>query len=99
MKNKIASSTVWLAFFAVVFAIVARPFVMMNLWEWFVCPLGLPQIGYWHAFGLLLILTRTDTGKKSSDYSDSEVVDLCVKAIVAPIAFWCFGAAAHAFMN
>ncbi|PWG03362.1 hypothetical protein [Sphingosinicella humi] len=35
---------------------VLRAFIICDMWAWFVVPLGLPQIGVLHAFGLSLFI-------------------------------------------
>lgn len=32
------------------------PYVMMLMWGWFITGLGLPALGYWHAFGVMLVV-------------------------------------------
>lgn len=32
------------------------PYVVSLMWNWFVVSLGVPKIGYWHAFGLTLLV-------------------------------------------
>ena len=45
-------------FFAVALVIGAvfyTPVVIVDGWEWFVVPLGMPAITYWHAWGLAIL--------------------------------------------
>lgn len=43
---------------AVIFATIAfAPVVIMSLWGWFVVPLGVAAIGYWHALGFKILAT------------------------------------------
>ena len=45
------------AIFAMAVTSLLNGFVFWKLWEWFVTPIGAPQLGYWHAWGLGLFGT------------------------------------------
>lgn len=32
------------------------PYVMTLMWGWFITGFGLPALGYWHAFGVMLVV-------------------------------------------
>jgi hypothetical protein len=36
--------------------IFLSPYVVSLMWKWFVVSLGAPKIGYWHAFGIVLLV-------------------------------------------
>lgn len=36
--------------------IFLSPYVVSLMWKWFVVNLGVPKIGYWRAFGLVLLV-------------------------------------------
>jgi hypothetical protein len=40
-----------------VFAGFAQAFVFLMLWRWFLLPLGLPNLTYWHSLGLIVIFS------------------------------------------
>lgn len=40
----------------IITAITLQPHVIVNMWRWFIVPLGVPVIGHWHAFALLMLL-------------------------------------------
>ena len=45
--------------FALLVSILAslwKAYVFFELWGWFAVPLGLPEITYWHAFGLATLM-------------------------------------------
>jgi hypothetical protein len=47
-----------------IFGILYSTFVLEQLWNWFVAPLGISPISYWHMFGLTLmvqVLVQTDS--------------------------------------
>ena len=56
-------------------------FVGMMLWNWFLVPLGVVSITFWHAMGLVMLVTYFVTNKK---YQDIEKTDPKVFAKV----FW-----------
>ena len=45
-------------------------FTLQSGWLWFVAPLGVPAIGYWHCFGLMHLVPRLVNG-----YPDEKVFD------------------------
>lgn len=52
-----------------------KSWVFIKLWGWFVVPMGVQQIEFWHAFGLLvivnLIVSKVDY-KSKKDKEDSD---------------------------
>lgn len=65
-------------------------FVAMKGWEWFVVPLGVPAIGYWHAMGLTLLfyLVRrrfTAEGEMAQKVLSSSTGYLVGHELVAPL--------------
>lgn len=44
--------------FAILFILAAliRGWVLSFLWDWFLVPLGLPAIGFWHSVGICLMV-------------------------------------------
>ena len=38
------------------FLYALRTVSLVFLWKWFVVPLGVPRIGFWHCLGLLLVI-------------------------------------------
>jgi hypothetical protein len=52
------------------------PVIYMDLWGWFVVPLGVPHVAYWHMFGLTILpnvfLTNSLKTVKSSQPTDRE---------------------------
>ena len=49
-----------LAMFPIVLLVTGQ--VFMDMWEWFVVPLGVRPIGFWHALGLSSVAGWTTTG-------------------------------------
>lgn len=52
---------------------VPQGLLFLLFWNWFVKPLGLPGIGYWQAFGLMLFIStiRYQERKIDSDNKDN----------------------------
>ena len=79
-------------------------FVFMRLWRWFVVPYGLPVLGYWAAFGILLTVRfarpnvmhaeREGDGKVKSPVSD-----FLVRAVLHPALVLLFGWFGHAMLT
>jgi len=95
----------WQAFGIFVLGCASVPFhyfVFVKLWTWFIVPLGLPTIGYWHAFGLgtfHLLIRSYRIDNKNDGYSKRErdYYKLAI-AWMAPIFAVVLGALAHSFM-
>ena len=67
--------------------------VLMNLWNWFVAPLGVMQIGYWMAFGLALtIRVFINTNSRNSDDQESGVWSNFFGTIIGYLIIWGVGA-------
>lgn len=51
-----ARSPIEVEIVAAVIAAAVTPWAASKLWEWFVVPLGVPAIGYWHGMGFVMIV-------------------------------------------
>jgi len=58
-----------------IFGLGVSPRILVDLWRWFVVPLGVGPLTHWHAFGLLLLLgfakmseVRMIMAKMAEDY-------------------------------
>lgn len=63
------------------------------LWSWFMVPLGLAALSYWHAYGIVLLVslvTHTST--------DADLKRRLLNSILLPVVSIVFGALVHAFM-
>ena len=54
LANKAVDSLVGLVLSFIL--LFLAPYVFMLMWKWFIVRLGVPNIGYWHAFGLTLLV-------------------------------------------
>jgi len=88
-------------------AIVANGWVLMNLWEWFVTPLGVHAISYLQAAGLIALIRFAmpeELGNSASD-DDSEASPMVKLSatlfgllVVRPGVTFLVGMAIHHFM-
>lgn len=65
----------------------------MLLWQWFVVPLGVPALGFWHALGLATtigLLTKDGHLYNRTDSAD-RLGHLVITALMAPILAVLFG--------
>lgn len=59
--------------------------VFAKLWEWFICPLGLPVITYFHAAGIFLTVTViTFTAKQAEQDKNIRYAVYLGNAVVLP---------------
>lgn len=58
-------------------------FVASSLWGWFVVPLGLSAISYWHAVGLCCLLTLFVGGQPPADDRTDIRDDILYEALAA----------------
>lgn len=73
MKKIVQSLAVDIPIFALYGVVI--PF----MWSWFIVPLGMPNIGFWHAIGLMMALSVLVLGKmkyNGDKDKDKEEVDL-----------------------
>jgi len=69
--------------------ILLRGFVLVDLWEWFIVPLGLIRIGFFHALGIsILVALLTYEG---TDGSKKEWYEPLVKSLAITLFSWWFG--------
>ena len=79
-------------FMAVLTAFV-QGFVLMNLWNWFIAPLGVMKIGLARAFGLALtIRVFINTNSNESEDKDSNVWVNFFATIIGYLILWGVGA-------
>lgn len=67
--------------------------VLMNLWNWFISPLGAIKIGYWLAFGIALtIRVFINTNSRSDNDEDAGVWANFFSTIIGYLILWGVGA-------
>lgn len=87
-----------LAIFAIAIPIgMAQAYVLMSLWGWFVVPLGVAALGFWHAFGLSILIHFV---QKQNYVSDEESVlgKVVLKWLLGLVGAYGFGYVAHLLM-
>ena len=70
--------------------------VLVSFWNWFIVPLGVVKIGFWHSLGFSL-MASTLVGIKSNN-NDDEMWEKFIKSIITYLLIWGFGAIIHLFM-
>jgi hypothetical protein len=94
----------------VVLAIVAIPvavwiatLVFMDYWTWFIVPLGVTNIGFAHALGLMFFISLLTRGLSKVEMKDDadkgDVVIAVVGDFAAVVFLWGVGWALHQFMG
>lgn len=83
--------------------VMLRGFVLSRLWQWFIAPLGVAQIGIAQAIGIsILVGLLAKDGKPKDDDEDTPALGkACVALLVATFASlvsWGLGAFIHGFM-
>lgn len=84
-------------------------YVASTLWGWFVVPLGVMAISYWHAVGLICVV-RLFVGVKGKERKETDTQDIekeivkeapkyIIKALADPAFLLGIGALAHHFMK
>ena len=67
--------------------------VLMNLWNWFIAPLGVMKIGYWMAFGIALTLRIfVKPNSSSKDDDDTNIWGDFFGNIIGYLILWGVGA-------
>lgn len=76
--------------------------VLMFLWNWFIAPLGVVQIGYWLALGISLTINtffiRIPKREEDKNGDFLEAVGTEVGYIIALLLIWGMGAIIHLFI-
>jgi hypothetical protein len=84
-------------------SIAWRGFVIAKLWVWFVVPLGLAEIGMWHAAGLSALVAWVTDSSALTTQDDKKTPRERILygvgvAALAPLLAWGIGAVIHAMM-
>ena len=75
-------------------------FVIMKMWGWFIVPLGILSIGFFHAWGLKLIASAftMDVPKNEDEFGEYNAVYMNVMAIFMSVILLGFGWVAKTLM-
>lgn len=71
-------------------SILLTAFTLATLWGWFLVPLGLPVIGYAHAYGLSILATLL-RGNQITKPSESNGSKIFLQSFILNVVALCFG--------
>lgn len=74
-----------------------RAFVLTKLWGYFLVPLGLMEVGIWHAWGLSLLVTLF-TYQQPSNSEKTNFVSALINPVLLSLIAWGIGALIHGQM-
>jgi len=74
-----------------------RALVMVDLWMWFVVPLGVVEVGMAHMYGITLVGTLV-SGISSPSKSDDGELETILMSVFISLCFWGVGGITHNFM-
>jgi hypothetical protein len=77
--------------------IIFNGFVITQLWNWFIVPLGVISISIAHAIGLSLIIGML-TLRINAEYKEMKPWEYMTISCIAYLMFWGMGAIVHLFM-
>lgn len=79
----------------IAFIAILRGFALSYLWQWFITPFGLPELGIAHAIGISMIV-----GFLTYQHNGSEEANKGVLAVtfLSPLMALFFGYIVHSFM-
>lgn len=65
------------------------PLVCVDLWAWFVVPLGVKPVLYWQAFGLLLLVNLQRSYKTATAEEKEKFLEVSLgRCFVVLLAWW-----------
>ena len=85
----VGAVVVWLIM--IVLTAFVQGVVLMNLWNWFIAPLGVAQINYWLAVGISMTM-RVFINSGSSSKEDDNVWSNFFGSIIGYLIIWGIGA-------
>jgi uncharacterized membrane protein len=84
-----------LGFISLIGSIIFRGIVLSVLWKWFIVPLGVIEIGIFHAIGFSLLVTYLVFQMPSREISWGETI---ITSFVISLVVLLFGFIFHLFM-
>lgn len=79
-------------------AIIFEGFVLSQLWQWFITPLGVVSIGIAQGIGIALLVGLLTSKVNAATNPEMTGWMLAISQIVAFLFVWGFGAIVHLFM-
>ena len=84
-------------------SILLRAFVLVQLWHWFVVPLGVVSIGMAHAYGLAALVSLLNPQKIDKYDEEEGVLRGAIKAtiisLLLPLIIWFVGWCCYCAMH
>jgi len=77
-------------FLATIPITILKAFVMTKIWSWFIIPLGFPQIGIWHACGILTIISFISLKWRDDDDTEIQMLNKIIYVIINSLVAWGF---------
>lgn len=74
-------------------------FVVRDLWQWFVSPLGVPSISWAQAYGLDVLVTYLTMTRMSLDYDSPNKWKTLGIGVAVALVCWAMGWALHVLMT
>lgn len=74
-----------------------RALAMVDLWLWFIVPLGVVEVSMAHMYGITLVGTLV-SGISTSPKSDRGALETILMSVLVSLLFWGIGAITHSCM-
>jgi hypothetical protein len=89
-----------IGFLALPFLMALKAVVVRDLWLWFVVPLGVAALSFWHAMGLSSLVALLTHQIAKSEFEDEEHgwAFRLVTLVIAYLFAWGLGWLIHSFM-
>ena len=97
-----------LTIIAVAFGLLSfQSVIVMYMWNWFIAPLGISSIGFWHAMGISLtigiVFAAFFSNLKKEEKNEnvkgaSYIIGYVVGHVIGYLLIWGLGALIHCFM-
>ena len=81
-----------------ILSFIVSGFALVDMWEWFIVPLGVAAIGFWHACGISLLarcltfdITLTRNTGETAEEQASRRLEHCIAGLMFALIVWGFG--------
>ena len=74
-------------------------YITLNLWEWFVVPLGIQMVGFWQMYGLVMLKVLLFHNSPKKYIGLLEIMEISINKVTMALVVWGFAGIAHALMN
>jgi hypothetical protein len=102
-NNHTISDILWIGGFFLALSLLLHGWATYKLWSWFIVPLGVPEIGFFHALGIVIFVGFVAGFRNSySEFQNAQdckiIIDCVLYLYVRPILVLVFGWLLHCFM-